>query len=73
MIRRYERFVFHGVPERPEPVFERDDNSYVAERATGRAVHSETESSSDDSTLIGYIRINLEKGTEEFIRVETNE
>lgn len=38
--RRMERKVFDGVPEQPEPVWERDTNANVAERATGRSQFS---------------------------------
>jgi hypothetical protein len=37
-VRQFERQLFHSVPERPEPVWQRDGNYAVPERLTGRAL-----------------------------------
>lgn len=37
-IRRLEFLVFGGVPESPEPMFERDANPHAEGRITGRAI-----------------------------------
>lgn len=35
--RQFERMVFRGVPEQPEPISLRDGNAHVPERLTGRS------------------------------------
>ncbi len=35
--RQLERKIFRGVPEQPEPVWQRDLNAHVPERLTGRS------------------------------------
>jgi len=70
VIRRFERFNFYGVPERPEPMFQRNNSAQYSERLSGKSVttHS-TEQKYDDSTLIGYIKDDFENQEETFIRV----
>lgn len=36
IIRKFERFHFHGITEQPEHVYERDGNMYVSMRDTGK-------------------------------------
>jgi len=36
-IRQFERFLFRGVPERPESTWQRDINANVVDRHTGRS------------------------------------
>lgn len=38
--RQFERFLFDGVPEHPEPVWQRDLNAHATERYTGRPQHA---------------------------------
>lgn len=40
-IRQFERFLFRGVPERPESTWQRDINANVVDRNTGRSQLSE--------------------------------
>lgn len=35
--REFERFLFRGVPEHPEPMWQRETNSISGERQTGRS------------------------------------
>ena len=37
MTRKFERLLFDGVPEQPEPIWERNDYSHVMMRQTGKS------------------------------------
>jgi hypothetical protein len=37
-VRQLERQLFRSVPERPEPLWQRDGNNAVADRLTGRSI-----------------------------------
>jgi hypothetical protein len=56
VIRKFERFNFHGVPESPEPSYDRNYNAQYIERQTGRSL-STLNSNLDLSQfpIIGYI------------------
>ena len=45
--RQLERKIFRGVPEQPEPTWERDPNAHVPERLTGRSQRAEFTAASD--------------------------
>jgi hypothetical protein len=65
IIRKFERFLFKGIPEQPEPVWERDDNANVFMRQTGKSQSSSSGSDiSTDSQLIGTFTYNLEDQSE---------
>jgi hypothetical protein len=69
--RKLEAFLFHGVPERPESTFERDDNSHVTERATGRSLSSPGAARKSDAWVtFGQIKVDIETETETFERVK---
>jgi hypothetical protein len=55
--RRFERFVFRGVPEHPEPIWERTINANVVDRHTGRSHITEQRNSHDteENRLIATI------------------
>ncbi len=72
IIRRFERFMFHGVPERPEPTFQRNDNPNYTDRHTGKSNYSvKQENNKGKAILIGYIKDNFETQKETFIKVST--
>jgi|JI61114DRNA_FD_contig_71_739493_length_2343_multi_2_in_0_out_0_3 hypothetical protein len=69
IIRKFERFNFHGVPEGPELSFERDNYSHYTERQTGKAVVSApTEIDSSNSIVIGIIQDDFENKLERFTK-----
>lgn len=74
IIRKFEKFVFDGVPETPEPSFDRDDFSHYTQRSTGQSVTpSAMEFSAANSTLIGYVQIDIATETERFVRTGSEE
>lgn len=70
IIRRFERFMFHGVPERPEPTFQRNDHASYTERQTGKPTSSSrsSESLQENSILIGYLKDDFVNQKEIFTR-----
>jgi hypothetical protein len=70
VIRRFEKFNFHGVAELPEPMFQRDNYAHYTERLTGKTIIKRTNSQNQDkSILIGYIKDDFENKRESFHRV----
>ncbi len=67
-IRKFERLLFKGIPEHPEQYYERDQNSSVALRVTGRSQNNNVDSSGDNRNVIGYISYDFENHTEKFVR-----
>ncbi|MET3980677.1 hypothetical protein ABIB62_003281 [Mucilaginibacter sp. UYP25] len=67
--RKFERLLFKGIPEQPEHNWERNENSNVAARVTGRPPSPFVGNSSRncEGELVGYFLYNNEKQTEEFI------
>jgi hypothetical protein len=56
--RQLERQIFRGVPEQPEPIWQRDLNAHVPERLTGRSQLVDGlrgSAATDGATLIGTI------------------
>ncbi|MGH9762880.1 MAG: hypothetical protein ACREDR_24370 [Blastocatellia bacterium] len=69
--RKLEAFLFHGVPERPEATFERDDHAHFTQRSTGRSLNSlGAAQESGEWVTFGLIRVDFENETETFERVE---
>lgn len=68
-IRKFERFLFKGVPEQPETVWERNDNTNVFMRQTGKSQCSPavTVNPSSEGKVLGYYSFNLEDQTESFV------
>lgn len=65
IIRKFERFLFKGIPEQPEPTWERDDNTYVSMRQTGKAqASSAVNKFCNDETIIGEFIYDFENQTE---------
>ena len=64
-IRELEFFLFRGVPEEAETVFERDSNAYVDQRTTRRSLmvgpSSET-SLTRNGICVGEVKIDTETG-----------
>ena len=61
-IRRLEYLVFGGVPEAPEPMFERDGNPHAEGRLTGRALGGVDHSTADLETADGILQFDPETG-----------
>lgn len=55
--RQLERKIFRGVPEQPEPVWQRDLNAHVAERLTGKSqlTSSLPSAATEGATLISTV------------------
>ncbi|MBK9672326.1 MAG: hypothetical protein IPO70_08730 [Bacteroidetes bacterium] len=71
VIRKFERFNFHGVPEGPELSFERDRYSQYTERQTGQSLNtSEPEIDYDNAVFLGYLKDDFKKKIETFIPAE---
>lgn len=69
IIRKIEKYLFHGVTESPETTFERDDYSHVSERITGRSVNATVRGMSfADCTIIGSIHDDPATGEEVFVK-----
>ena len=66
MTRKFERLVFDGVPEQPESTWERDGNSYVSMRQTGRSQNISSSSISETSIILGTFTFDHEHQTETF-------
>lgn len=68
IVRKFERFLFKGVPEQPEHTWERNDNSLVAMRQTGKpqSITSFSEFNSGEEIIGKYI-YNFEEQREEYI------
>lgn len=70
VIRRFEKFNFHGVTEIPEPMYQRDNYAQYSERLTGRSIIRRTNKQNQgESTLIGYIKDDFKNKKESFNRV----
>ncbi len=68
VIRKFERFNFHGVPEGPELSFERDRYSQYTERQTGQSLNtSSNEIDYDNAVLLGHIKDDFDNKKETFI------
>lgn len=73
IIRQFERFNFHSVPEEPEQSFDRNSYNQYDTRMTGKPAHSNTtEIDLSNATLIGYLVDDFEKKTLKFERTENN-
>ena len=68
--RKFERLLFKGIPEQPEHNWERNENSNVALRVTGRPPSSSANNCSSrivTGESVGYFLYDDDKQTEEFI------
>jgi hypothetical protein len=73
-MRKLEAFLFQGVPERPEPTFERDGYAHATERSTGRSINSSgTPEQSGEWVTFGQIKVDIETETEVFERIEKDQ
>ena len=68
-LRRFERFVFKGVPEAPEPNYQRELNSNVPDRFTGKSqlVDNQDPEADTGSTIIANISYYIDQ---EVVEVE---
>lgn len=61
IIRKFERFLFKGISEQPEPTWERNDNTNVEMRKTGKAQSiSVDKSEENDFQIIGEFIYDFE-------------
>jgi len=61
IIRKFERFLFKGISEQPEPTWERNDNTNVAMRQTGRAQSTSVDHSEEnDFKIVGEFTYDFE-------------
>lgn len=68
IIRKFERFLFKGIPESPEQTWERNGNTNVALRQTGKSQTISTSTNeSSDGEIIGAFRYDFVNEIEEFI------
>lgn len=71
LIRKYERFVFRGVPEQPESTYERDSFSHMDMRKTGLSIADDlVDTPLVSASLIGTFIIDLTTESESFIPSE---
>ena len=61
-IRELELLLFGGVPETPEPMYERDVHSFSDFRTTRRGIASPPGSTHPDGTTVGYMEIDIQTG-----------
>ena len=67
MTRKFERLLFDGVPEQPEPIWERNDNSNVFMRHTGKPQILANNASNEYSVIIGTFTFDHEKLNEFYV------
>lgn len=68
IIRKFERFLFKGITEQPEPTWERNDNTNVAMRQTGKAQSNSVDQNSEtDFKIIGEFTYDFEAQKETYI------
>ncbi len=68
---KFERFLFKGIPEQPEPIWERNANTNIRERQTGKSQNkSSVNNIKDKSKIIGFITYDFDKKTEEFTPIK---
>jgi hypothetical protein len=66
-IRKFERLLFNGIPEQPEPAYERNDYANVSMRHTGKAQASVTPDSPKNAVVLGHFVYDREKETTVYI------
>lgn len=62
-IRKFERLLFNGIPEQPEPAYERNDYANVSMRQTGKAQASTTADTPKNAVILGHFLYDREKET----------
>ncbi|RNC86263.1 MAG: hypothetical protein ED556_08170 [Winogradskyella sp.] len=73
IIRKFERFMFHGVPERPEPTFQRNDHASYTDRHTGKSNYTVTsENKGEEAVLIGYLKEDFDAQKETFVEASSS-
>lgn len=66
--KKFERLLFNGILEQPEQTFERDGNTNVHMRETGKSQTSPSLTGlGKNAEIIGYFQYDSEKKTESFI------
>jgi|HubBroStandDraft_2_1064218.scaffolds.fasta_scaffold306927_1 hypothetical protein len=66
IIRKFERFLFKGIPEQPESTYERDGNTYATIRETGRSSVKPVEEDGKNFTEVGVFTYDFDKGIESY-------
>jgi hypothetical protein len=70
IIRKFERFLFNGIPEQPESTWERDGNTYVSMRESGKSLSNFDEIADNAPfTKIGEYRYDLKNGKTAYKRL----
>lgn len=71
--KKFERLLFNGILEQPEQTFERDGNTNVHMRETGKSQTSTSLAGlGKDNEVIGHFEYNKETKTETFVYVANN-
>jgi len=76
ILKTFERYVFQGVPERPEPTFERDEYTNHTIRLTGQSNTPRVSEVDDDLhniEIIGFIKDDFDNQVESFIPFDDKE
>ncbi len=64
---KFERFLFDGVHEHPEPIWERDENTHYRVRHTGKSYDSTDDiTSQSKSDVLGYFTYDFNTKDESF-------
>ena len=66
IIRKFERFLFKGVPEQPESTYERDGNTYAAIRETGKSSVEAIDEDEKNFTEVGEFTYDFAEGKETY-------
>ena len=68
--RQFERFIFRGVPEHPESIYERETNGNVGDRKTGKDQLSNTSDVEQNggNKLIAKIYYHFDRSEIEIVR-----
>lgn len=61
-IRELDLFLFGGIPETPEPMFERDTHSFSESRTTRCGIISTTYFEYHEGAVVGYLAADPESG-----------
>ena len=70
IIRKFEKFIFQGVPERPESTFERNDYASFTVRHTARSISTLNQDTIEaNSTVLGCITEDIQSRTEIYHRI----
>lgn len=67
-IRKFERLLFKGIPEQPEPMYERDTNMNVDARQTGKSQNSNSYLRNKKKLkVVGKLFFDFKNNTETYV------